>query len=357
MSRVPTAELHDPNVLPLDCAGLTGQHGSSKAKTWQSATAEFGQDWFVHWNFIRGGREDYNRGGGGLYVDVGSSWPYEYSNTVVFDKCLGWHGLCVEANPDLTPFIKAYRTCQVFPNCADEDVRENNVFGGSDGGEVAFTATCLTLGEILERAGLRNRRIDVLSVDVEHAELRVLRGLPADVDVRVIVVEVGRGVRWLEVDTELLPRGFVKLGLLGRDAVFVRLQDVWPLSDPKLAALTPAWTIHSHSFLADFAAGDEAVGTLEEVQTRCAELGPACGGVTCESDLSGCTARAGGVPHFSPYGEVAYAKVAKMWPMQARGSVLFPPSWPEFHQRVVDEESEHEMVREREARLKGLRRS
>ena len=42
-----------------------------------------------------------------------------------------------------------------------------------------FSATCLPLGEILARAGLRGGRIDVLSIDVEHSEMRVEHSVAA----------------------------------------------------------------------------------------------------------------------------------------------------------------------------------
>jgi len=268
MSRVPTDKLHDPNVLPLDCEKFLTSEG------FNASVSEFGQDWFALWNFLSAsvGPE------GGVYVDVGACLPFEYSNTVILDRCLKWQGVCVEANPNLVPFLRAYRSCGIYNHCADAEFNPGRTFTDREG-EVHFTADCIPLGDILERAQLKHKRIHLLSIDVEHAELRVLQGLPLeDYDIRVIVIEVSRGVRELEVDTFLLPRGYAKVAVLGRDAVYVKLQE--------LQGMAP-------------------------------------------------------------------------WPFLVQGGgapAVLPDAWPEFHQRVLDEELEAEMVREKEALEKGLRR-
>merc|ERR1711957_1064489 len=149
---------------------------------------------------------------------------------------------------------------------------------GDRDGTFAFSADWKPLGEILTLAGLRGKRIDVLSIDVEHGELRVLQGLPLqDFDIRLIVVEVSQGARWLEVDTALLPHGYAKVAVLGRDVVYVKLEELL---------------------------------------------------------------------------DTGFAK----WPFMEQGQAVLPPAWHDFHQRVVDDELEEEMRRERTAFYKGLRR-
>jgi len=283
MSRVPVNTLHDPNSVPLDCNGFATESGSN------ASLSEFGQDWYFFWNFLRAWEGSGNGSSSssvphGVYVDVGASLPFDYSNTAVLDRCLGWEGVCVEPNPHLAAFLEAYRGCKVFPNCADAEGVAGKQFTDIEG-NLQFTTDCLPLGEILERAGLRGRRIDVLSIDVELGELGVLGGLPLDAfDVRVLVVEVSPGARWLEVDTLLLPRGYAKVAVLGRDAIYVKLEE--------LASMADGWAF------------------LEAPANR-----------------SGTGARA-----------------------------LLPRGWAEFHQRVVDEELEAEMRREREAFYRGQRR-
>ncbi|CAK0831495.1 unnamed protein product [Prorocentrum cordatum] len=111
MSRVPSEILKDPNVVPLSCDEFATENGS------YTAIGEFKQDWFIYWNFFRNNgpapRVD-GRERAGVYVDIGASLPFEYSNTVAFDRCFGWRGVCVEPNPHLAHFLRAYRSCEVF---------------------------------------------------------------------------------------------------------------------------------------------------------------------------------------------------------------------------------------------------
>ncbi|CAE7875339.1 unnamed protein product [Symbiodinium necroappetens] len=236
-SRVLKSILQDPNVLELRCDEFRTEQGSN------ASISEFGQDWFILRNFL-------GLDAKGIYVDVGASLPFDYSNTVMLDRCLGWQGLCVEPNPQLSFILEAYRSCQVFTNCVDEAGLTGRPFADRDG-KVEFHADCLTLTEILREGGLSGRRIDLLSIDVEHQELAVLRGLSfEEFDIRIIVVEVTRGARWLEVDSILLPKGYAKVAVLGRDVVYVRLEELqhqgddWPLFG-KLgsakATLPPGW--------------------------------------------------------------------------------------------------------------------
>ena len=93
--------------------------------------AHRGQDWFALSNFL-------GLGSTGVYVDVGASLPFDYSNTatwqqgpgfhiaiictqmpqVMLDRCLGWQGVCVEPNPHLSILLEAgavYCSCRGHP--------------------------------------------------------------------------------------------------------------------------------------------------------------------------------------------------------------------------------------------------
>eukprot|EP00931_Biecheleriopsis_adriatica_P047955 TRINITY_DN27685_c0_g1_i1.p1 TRINITY_DN27685_c0_g1~~TRINITY_DN27685_c0_g1_i1.p1 ORF type:complete len:497 (+),score=90.98 TRINITY_DN27685_c0_g1_i1:41-1531(+) len=268
-SRVLKSILQDPNTLPLDCDRIATEDGSN------ASISEFGQDWFALRNFIRP-----EPGSPGRYVDVGASLPFDYSNTVMLDRCLGWEGVCIEPNPHLGILLEAYRSCQVFKNCVDQESMPHRPFADRSG-KIEFHQECLPLGDILTRAGLRGKRIDIMSIDVEHQELSVLRSLRLeDFDIRVMVIEVTRGARWLEVDSELLPKGYAKVAVLGRDVVYVKLEE---LRSKQMAD----WSLF-----------------LRQLR---------------------------------------------------QPEALLPEGWAAFHQRVLDEEMEEEMRRERKAFYAGLR--
>ena len=111
------------------------QRESQHVSSWTSFYRR-GQDWFALSNFL-------GLGSTGVYVDVGASLPFDYSNTatgqqhnmqmpwpamvpwpancshglfpeVMLDRCLGWQGVCVEPNPHLSILLEVYRSCQVF---------------------------------------------------------------------------------------------------------------------------------------------------------------------------------------------------------------------------------------------------
>jgi len=98
-----------------------------------------------------------------------------------------------------------------------------------------FEASCSPLHDLLEKVAPRvwkvnddsdwdNGRpiIDLLSVDAEGAEVEIFRDFPFDVwEVHAIVVEVSRKT-CMAVDSLLLPRGFIKVAVLGKDAVYAK---------------------------------------------------------------------------------------------------------------------------------------
>ena len=68
MSRTPVDLLVDPNSYLLDCDAYSLGPGEGNA-TMPGVVGEFGQDWFLHTNFLRGQRH-------GVYVDVGAYHPF-----------------------------------------------------------------------------------------------------------------------------------------------------------------------------------------------------------------------------------------------------------------------------------------
>jgi len=126
----------------------------------------------------------------GFYVDVGSADGVVDSNTYVFDR-MGWKGICI----DPFPANMGQRTCQMFrqPVFSESGRKVEFRVAGENGGIVdtmnrykdshpranVVELVTATLDEILTRAKAP-RHIDYLSIDVEGAELEVLRGFSID---------------------------------------------------------------------------------------------------------------------------------------------------------------------------------
>lgn len=63
--------------------------------------------------------------------------------------------------------------------------------------------------------------IHLLSVDAEGAEIEIFRDFPFDAwDIRAMVIETSRRTS-MAIDGLLLPRGFLKVAVLGKDAIYV----------------------------------------------------------------------------------------------------------------------------------------
>lgn len=203
---------------------------------------QLAQDEIVYNTFFEGKQQ-------GTFLDVGASDGIKFSNTLFFEQ-LGWRGMCVEANPD------AYARL-----CANRPLA-TNVFGAAydKEGEVAFrvntgyteqlsgveeaydprhterisadmaarggttrlvTVPCFTLTSLLSSHGITH--VDYMSLDVEGAEVQVLKGIDFDrISIGVMTIESNYGWEEAQIDAVLLPRGYRKAGRVGHDLFYAK---------------------------------------------------------------------------------------------------------------------------------------
>lgn len=198
--------------------------------------SQFSQDYYLymhHFQFLQRP---------GVYLDVAANEPIHISNTWVFDACLNWRGLCVEANPQYISKLRQARTCHLIPTCVgdvdDQTVTfilgkgmsgiedtNKNLHRVNDSDRISLN--CSTL-----RTQLRNidvDRVDYFSLDVEGHEMYVLRGIDwQKLSFNVITVEVTMESS-NEIESFLTAKGYVRhfpstlqrKGLLHMDAVFL----------------------------------------------------------------------------------------------------------------------------------------
>lgn len=146
---------------------------------------------------------------GGLYVDAGAHHPFRYSNTYMLHKRRGWSGINIDAKPENIEAFTRHRPDDVniaafLSDEAGETVQFKNFQGGlgstgvpveriSEGRrhriESQESLTTVTLESILcEHAP--DKDIDLLDVDVEGFDFRVLRSLDwSRREVSVVCVE------------------------------------------------------------------------------------------------------------------------------------------------------------------------
>jgi FkbM family methyltransferase len=161
--------------------------------------------------------EDGNLKRNGVFVDVGAYDGKTLSNTYMFEKYLGWRGICVEPLPGPFQALTAVRTCRAVNACAFnvtgtvpflavggysemlsgivntyvdkhlERIAEEQVVYNSTVQPVSEFPS-IRLQDYLDEE--RITRVDLLSVDTENSELQVLSGIDYDrVFVDVVLVE------------------------------------------------------------------------------------------------------------------------------------------------------------------------
>lgn len=205
-----------PAAAPAECHAWL-----SAAALQPSFTSQYGQDATVYYSFLAG---KLARGERGFYVDVGANAPRTLSNTWFLDRCLGWRGVCFEADPGLAAALQlSERTCTVVNKCASDRVAPLHYTAMGPGGHVArageapaFLVPCAPLSDLLREANVSH--VDFLSIDIEGNEINALSNTNWDaVPIQLVLVESA----WSNE----------QLDMLLSDAGFWRVSDLSYLDD------------------------------------------------------------------------------------------------------------------------------
>lgn len=216
--------------------------------------SQTGQDRFLLENFFRGKR-------GGVFVDVGAYDGEFYSNTLFYERSMGWTGLCVEPLPSAFEKLKASRRAICENVCVADFEGEADFVEADDSGpfekmfsglpshfdprhvvrldrasaKVTRRVKVEKLSTLLEKHGIT--RIDYMSIDTEGAEFPILAELDFErFPVSVLTVEDNWG-------DERIPRlmnekGYALFTRLEYDLVFKR-RDVRAL--PRTTLFCAVW--------------------------------------------------------------------------------------------------------------------
>jgi FkbM family methyltransferase len=172
-----------------------------------------------------------NRETPGYFVEVGALDGRRFSNTYSFEK-QGWTGVCIEAHPDYIEILKQNRPNSQVVFAAAGDVNSKVTFYANSRGSLStidasleeeykkhgayFTGfvehevAMLTLAQILADTHAPHM-IDILSIDVEGAEMRVLHGMNWEqYQVRVVVIEADGAEVEAQIDEFFVQRKYHK---------------------------------------------------------------------------------------------------------------------------------------------------
>ena len=190
--------------------------------------SQFGQDQFLDQQLFRGAEDLF-------FVEIGSADPVQINNTYFFETQRGWRGLLIEARPSACELLRAQRSSEVINACVADQVGRSIFL---DYGYLA--GLCKFMGPrehaYIEHYNAKDDQVrahwvetvHLLAVDVEGAELAILRSLDfAVVRVEVILVECNTPAVAKEVKHFLHEQGYHFLRRLGVDRLFVHPQSRW----------------------------------------------------------------------------------------------------------------------------------
>ena len=231
----------EPRLIPIDgvfeCTPLY-PHRLFKFSPYYG---QYLQDKFVNENFFKDKRN-------GVFLDVGAYDGVSISNSLFFEKELGWTGICVEPSP--TKFMKLckYRTSIAMNYAIDKSngmskflsttgytdtlaglvdhydqrhlSRIHNEISALGGQANVIPVHTISIESLLERFGIRH--IDYMSVDVEGGEMAVLQSINFD-KVRIDVIDFEDNYTDIStpIVTFLKKNGYVFHTKLGGDIIMV----------------------------------------------------------------------------------------------------------------------------------------
>jgi FkbM family methyltransferase len=189
--------------------------------------SQIGQDVYYIENISK-----YKRNG--IFLDIGANDGIYTSNTAKLEFEYGWSGICIEANSDLIPELIKNRPNSKIVNSAVWSSNTNLIFeipesnykdikgnllsriSGIPGNEKHFknhfnsnvktvNLSAKTVTEILEGIIKFPITIDYMSLDVEGAELEVLKGIDFNkIEIKFMTVEHGDRLGYADKIIEFL---------------------------------------------------------------------------------------------------------------------------------------------------------
>jgi len=195
----------------------------------QQQSGELRQDLFVYNNFFKGKDKEFS----GFFIESGSA-GMEGSQTLFYERCLGWSGLCIEPNSFWYPELEQGRNCKLVKSCIAANHEESFKIVDTRGRapmrqraglthlESGGDLKCYSLEQILDIYADGRREVNFWSLDVEGFEIKVIKAVNFDkIDVGVMLIEDHR-INHRELSYEMTKRGMRMHYQLAGDSVWIR---------------------------------------------------------------------------------------------------------------------------------------
>jgi FkbM family methyltransferase len=148
----------------------------------------------------------------GFYIDIGAHHPIKFSNTYMFYK-KGWRGINLDAMPGSMKEFNKLRPRDINLEIPISDKKEkltyyifnypelnsfvkDNVDEWNGRGDIKvveeISLTTMTIIEVLQKYANGIQKIDLLSIDIEGMDIRVLKTIDFNCyDIKMILIEEG----------------------------------------------------------------------------------------------------------------------------------------------------------------------
>eukprot|EP00929_Paragymnodinium_shiwhaense_P112325 TRINITY_DN80584_c0_g1_i1.p1 TRINITY_DN80584_c0_g1~~TRINITY_DN80584_c0_g1_i1.p1 ORF type:complete len:698 (+),score=142.85 TRINITY_DN80584_c0_g1_i1:106-2199(+) len=202
--------------------------------------SQYGQDRFIFERFYKtqwatGQRRQRQ----GVFVELGAGDGIKFSNSLAFERLLNWTGVLIEPNPTDFAHLRRNRpnsmcvnecvarragTYEFVEDGLNSGLREALAQRSKADKADATVMECRTLSQILDDFFGGPGQVDLLSLDVEGAELDILYGHDFErhpIETIVVEVDTLRGMQFAErFNKYLLMRGYRFVERLVRDNIF-----------------------------------------------------------------------------------------------------------------------------------------
>lgn len=160
----------------------------------------------------------------GFYVDVGAFNPWKYSNTALLHNFFGWTGINIDANPGSIELFKSARPNDInlvaaisdvieelefsifnHPalNTLDKNLRKKQEAKAPFEVKEVLSVTTQRLDDIFHQYSNQFVNIDVLSVDAEGFDLKVLKSNNWEIYQPTVILVEQHTLKLNELDSDL----------------------------------------------------------------------------------------------------------------------------------------------------------